>query len=102
MTVLMHFITSETTFNSDTFSQHHIYCNNSEKVAFHERCINEKLKLYEHNRTKHKPASNENLLRGLTILKVKPCIYTTINHNIWKEYPLTTTLNMDMQTSSEA
>lgn len=45
------------------------------------------LKLYEHNKRKHKPASIDNLSRGLTILKAKTCIYiyTTINHNIWQE-----------------
>ena len=52
--------------------------------------INEKLKLYQHNQIKYKPAPIENLSRGLTMLKTKTCVYTTINHNIWQEYPLTT------------
>ena len=32
-----------------------------------------------------KPASIDNLPRGLTILRAKTFIYTTINHNIWQE-----------------
>lgn len=49
-----------------------------------------------------KPASIDNLSRGLTILRVKTFIYTAINHNIWQKYPLTTTtLQMDMNTDTE-